>query len=773
MRRIVVAGGLAVLHAAAAIAGSAASINGTVYDPTRGVIVGATATLEALDASAAPIEARSGADGRFDLGEADPSGRYRLTVRAAGFSSQVREIGGGSPRPLRIMLQPEGLSEEVSVEASTHVPTRNASATRTDTPLAEIPQSISVVTSEQIQEREAETLQEVVSYSAGVRADPYGLDNRNDWFIVRGSADTITVIDGLRAPLIGYWGGRQEPFAYEHVDVLRGPSSVLVGQTAPGGVVNLVSKQPQQVSLREVALELGSRSHKEATADLTGPLNDSGTVLYRVLALGRLSDGQVDFTNDDRQFAGSALTFQPDSATSLTAYGEFMREDNQSSVGFFPWSGMLLPAPFGRIAPERFLSEPDWDSYVVKRTRLGYRFSRQIGSAWSLRQQLRHDRLNGDMRSMYSNFWEGFLEDQRSVNRTWYATSYRGHTTSADLLAEGHVAWGPTRHTLLLGADGGWFWDGTRFLEGAATPLDLYAPVYGTFEPPVLDYGPVLPARTRQIGLFVQDQAKVNERLVLVAGLRRDEVRTELEGSEESGSDSGAWSSRAGVVGLLGKWAPYASYSESFEAVGGADVDNVPYKPKRGRQYEVGLRFSPGVRLNATLAAYTLNETNRLSPDPTNPVNQVQRGEVRVRGIELETTASLRDWDLLASYTYTDGEVVKSSDPADPYLGKHLLSIPDHSAAAWVVRKQRVGAFALRAGGGVRYTGKAWDGQDLLQTPANTLLDAMASLERSRWRLALNATNLLDDVYIATCIDRGDCWWGSRRRVVASLGYRF
>jgi iron complex outermembrane receptor protein len=467
------------------------------------------------------------------------------------------------------------------------------------------------------------------------------------------------------------------------------------------------------------------------------------------------------------------LTFRPDTKTRVTAYANLLREDNQTTVGFFPWVGTLLPAPFGQIAPERFLSEPDWDRYVVKRWRLGYQVAREIGPQWTLRHQLRYDTLDGDMKSMYSNFWEGFLEDQRSINRTWYTTAYEGHTTSLDLLAEGHLHWGATAHTLLAGMDGGWLWDGTRFLDGAATPLDLYAPVYGQWDPPSLEYGERSPTSTRQLGFFVQDQAKVKERLVLVAGLRRDEVKTDVDGAPEAGTDDGAWSSRLGVVGLAGAWSPYASFSESFEAVGGADVYGTPYKPKRGRQYEIGLRFSPTSRLNVTLAGYDLNEKNRLTPDPDNPINQIQRGEVRVRGFELETTASLAAWDFTANYTYTDGRVVASSDPADPYLNKRLLSIPENSAALWIVRKQRVGTLDLRLGGGVRYVGETWDGQDLLATPDNTLVDATISVARERWRLAVNATNLLDDVYIATCIDRGDCWYGSRRRIAASVGYRF
>jgi iron complex outermembrane recepter protein len=231
-------------------------------------------------------------------------------------------------------------------------------------------------------------------------------------------------------------------------------------------------------------------------------------------------------------------------------------------------------------------------------------------------------------------------------------------------------------------------------------------------------------------------------------------------------------------VGLVylagGGWAPYTSYSDSFEAIAGANAYGEPFKPKRGRQVEGGVKWSPNDgRVVMTAAAYTLEEKNRLTADPTNPLNQVQRGEVTVHGVELEANASLRNWDLIASYTFSDAKVTESSDPADPYLGHHLLSIPDHAASLWGVRRFSVGGISgLSAGLGVRYVGKTWDGTDTLATPSTTLVDALFAIDRGRWRYAINASNLFDRTYIATCIDRGDCWYGNQRKVIGTLTWR-
>jgi iron complex outermembrane recepter protein len=196
--------------------------------------------------------------------------------------------------------------------------------------------------------------------------------------------------------------------------------------------------------------------------------------------------------------------------------------------------------------------------------------------------------------------------------------------------------------------------------------------------------------------------------------------------------------------------------------------------PKRGRQVEGGVKWSPSDgRVTVAGAAFELKEKNRLTTDPENPLNSVQRGEVTVQGLELETSANLRAWDLIANYTYTDAKVTASSDPADPYLGKRLHSIPEHSAALWAVHKFTLGsALGFQAGMGVRYVGETWDGVDLLATPSTTLVDALFSFGRGRWRYAVNASNLFDKTYIATCLDRGDCWYGNRRKVIGTLTYR-
>jgi len=656
---------------------------------------------------------------------------------------------------------------------------RSATATRTDTPLAELPQSISVITAEQVKDQNAQTMQEVLRYTAGVRSEMYGLDNRGDWFSLRGGSEGSTLLDGMRVPLSGWYGVvRNEPYAFERIEVLRGPASVVAGQNGPGGVVNLVSKWPQAEAQRELTVQFGNNRHKQIAADLSGPLNADGTLLYRLVALDKNSGTQVEHADDKRTLLAPSLTWKPGPSTTLTVYAEYQKDESGNTNAFLGYEGTLLPAPHGPISPSLFIGEPAWDRYGGERKRLGYEFEQVLSPAWTLRHHLRHDCIDGGMRTMYAAWWDGFVDSSGApdangtyLNRIWYATDNHARITNADLLLEGKLNWGRARHTLLLGvdhmknSDDQASWD-----DGGATPLDVYNPVYGSFADPTIGTSPTNFSRTRQrnTGLLLQDQIKFDERFVLVAGLRRDRARSEGAPTES------ATSKNLGLVYLAGGgWSPYASYSESFEPVAGTGADNQPFKPKRGKQVEAGLKWSPdGRRVNATAAVYRLVEKNRLATDPANVNFSVQRGEVTVEGLELELSASLRQWDLVGNYTYTDAQVTSTTADDVRYLGAQLNSIPKHAAALWAVHRF-VAWPGLRAGLGLRYVGKTWDGLDSVSVPAYTLVDALVAYEAEAWRFALNIGNLANKTYLATCLERGDCWFGSQRKAVASVAYRW
>ncbi|MCW7536438.1 TonB-dependent siderophore receptor [Aquabacterium sp. A7-Y] len=651
--------------------------------------------------------------------------------------------------------------------------TRSATATRTDTPLKEVPQSVSVIGAEQIRDQNAQTLQEVLRYTAGVHAEVYGLDNRGDWFTMRGGSEGSTLLDGLRLPLSGWYGVvRNEPYAFERVEVLRGPASVMAGQNGPGGLVNLVSKRPQPEAQREISVQLGNHQHQQLAADLTGPVDAEGRLLYRLVALTRDSGTQVEYADMERQYVAPSLTWKPTPGTHFTAYLQYQRDRSRNTEGFFPVEGTLHDRPGGRIPLERFVSEPDWDTYGGRRWRTGWELEHRLDEAWTLRHHLRHDDVEGALRSMYANYWEGYRPDGRNIGRTWYASDDEGRITNADLMLEGRLRIGGVQHTLLTGVDAMNARSSRRYWVGAANDIDVYHPVYGNFPhpeltPATMDEPSSGSSRVRQYGLLLQDQMKFGERWVVVLGLRRDRAKTTSSQAGNSSSDV-AWTKNLGVVYLAdGGWAPYASYGESFEPVAGFNEAG-SFRPKRGKQFEAGVKWAPDDRpVTATAALYTLRETNRKMDDPEDTGSrEIQRGEVTVKGLELSFNGRLQAWDLVANYTRTETR--------DRSTGKRLPNEPEQSASVWAVHRfDHLGLRGVKAGLGVRHIGKTWDGSDTFTTPSATLLDAMAAWNTGSWVYALNIGNLADKTYLVACQERGDCWYGTRRKIVATASYRF
>lgn len=665
---------------------------------------------------------------------------------------------------------------------------------KTDAPLNEIPQSISVITADQIRDQNAQTIQEVLRYSAGVRSEMYGLDNRGDWFSLRGGSEGSVLLDGLRLPLTGYYGVvRNEPFAFERVEVLRGPASVIAGQNGPGGVVNLVSKRPQANPMREVGVQVGNNDHRQLSVDATGPLTEDGSLLYRVVALGKDSGTQVDHADEKRTFVAPSLTWKPNDDTTATVYAEYQKDESGNTNAFFPIVGTLVDAPNGRIPYDTFIGEPDWDYYGGTRKRVGYEIEQRLGDDWTLRHHLRHDTIEGAMRTMYAAWFLGFVDaagapdpDGTYLHRLWYFSDDDARINNADLLLEGKLDFGATRHTLLFGVDARdsrtrqVYWG-----DYLATPLDVYNPVYGSFPFPDYLATPATDsvANVRNVGVLLQDQVKIGDRWVVVAGLRHDraktDTRTTFAGTTTlDRTDDSATSKNLGVVFLAdGGWSPYASYSESFEPVAGTDFFGNAFEPLRGKQAEAGVKWAPADgRLTAAAAVYRLKEKNRLSadPDPDHPNSSIQRGEVTVEGVELETAANLDAWELIANYTFMDARQTSVGDDSTDYLDKQLSGIPRHSAAVWAVHKfDRYGLAGLHAGLGVRYVGKTSDGIDVTTTPSSTLLDLLVSYDTGPWRFALNVSNLTDKTYLATCLDRGDCWFGTKRKAIATVSYRW
>lgn len=710
-----------------------------------------------------------------------------LCALGATGSLQAQELpAASSTPPAEATLAPVTVNAGTQQENPTgpvsgFVARRALSASKTDTPLIETPQAISVITRDQMEAQGVQTLRQVTSYTAGAVSNYF--DSRSDTFKARGG-DVTQYLDGL-VRFTGYWNdARPDPYTLERVEFLRGPSSVLYGQGSVGGVLNLTTKRPQAERQREIQVQLGNHARKQVAADLTGPLDTEGQWLYRLVAVGRDSDTQVNHVGDDRKLIAPSLTWRPNAGTSLTLQAHYQKDESGSLIGFFPWQGTQLPNAYGQIPTSTFISEPGWDRYDSESRSVGYQFSHQLNPAWTVRQNLRRSLGEVDYRTLYTSFAANratgrparpvFETDNRSVVRDASWTMGESRLTLLDTQFEGKLQWGAAEHTVLTGLDAQRSFWGQKNWRALAPAINVYAPVYGNFTVPTASQLVAQPGvRQRQLGVYAQDQVRWGA-WTATFGLRHDNARSDTDGRPAAAADDKAWTKRAGATYQMeGGWAPYLGYSESFQPLGGADVHGTPFKPQRGEQWEAGVKWQPpGRGLSGFVAVYQLREKNRKTTDPTNPLNSVQIGETKTRGLEAELTASLaRTWDATLAYAYTDA-VISRSNTGDQ--GLPVASVPKHTASAWLSHRfGSAGRGGWTVGGGLRYTGSQWSGSSAITTPSATIADAMVAYDAGDWRLAFNVVNLTDKVQITQCLARGDCFYGQRRTYTLTSTYRF
>lgn len=701
------------------------------------------------------------------------------TLQALPLTSSAEETEQNSAETLpAVEVKAAAESETPTSHVQGYVAKRGATATKTDTPLIETPQSISVVTSDQIEDQKAQTVQEVLRYSSGVVADQYGQDSRGESYSVRG-LDAVQYINGLRA-LNNYYTEttRPDPYGLERVEILRGPSSMLYGAGGVGGLVNLVTKRPEEVAKHEVGISLGNYNRKQIQADFTGPVADSDTLFYRLVMLGRDSNVQVDHVDSQRTLFAPSLTWKPSDKTSLTLMAQYQKDDDTGSTPqFLPWSGVLRPNPNGKISYDTYLGDPDFDKYTTESNQLGWAIEHAFNDTWTVRQNLRYTSSRNTYNSLYVNSFTGganpFIDpNQRVLNRYVDASKSDAKSLNVDNNAEARFETGALKHTLLVGLDYSRFRQQQSGFADAAegNAIDIFDPVYNPVDfSNVSSYKSPL-ARQFRTGVYVQDQIKLDN-WIATLGLRRDRAKNKVEDS-----DAQIDMQTTGRYGLTyvfdNGWAPYVSYAESFLPVADTDRFGQLFKPQEGEQWELGIKYMPeGSRTKFTAAIYDLRDTNRLTPDPVDPSESIQKGEVRSRGVEFEAATTFENrLDVIASYSYTDAKYNKSNNPAEK--GNQVETIPKHLASVWGIKRFSIGdTDGFRAGLGVRYVGSSWDSTNVLKTPSVTLFDAMLGFDHGSWRYALNASNLFDKEYVSTCISRGDCWLGSRRQAIASATY--
>lgn len=668
---------------------------------------------------------------------------------------------------------------------------KNSTAgTKTSTPLSETPRSVSVVTRQRIQDQGSQTLTDILGYVPGIFAPPFAVGDglAGDLFSIRGYNATDygygLLKDGLRLQGNRY-DTTTEPYGLERTEVFRGPSSILYGENAPGGLVNLVSKRPTETAQGEAKFTYGSNNRRQLSLDVSGPLTDDNRILGRVVMLGRNADTQVDSVPDDRIYIAPSMTFNFDEDTALTLLSSYQRDRTKLLLGY-PAAGTLLNNVNGKIGKDQFNGNPNWDDFERETWTLGYEFKHQLNDTWQFRQNSRFMESRLDRHETWPNNLNnaGFGS---TLTSTAYDRDNKSITYSVDNQFEGHFTSGALENTVLLGAS----YDRTSFNQdwaaGNGGTYNAFNPVYPSGDPRMIATVQNSQLDQQMYGAYGQLQSKYNNWIYLLGG-RQDFVNSQYRnraGTTSGAADLDGWDHRfSWQTGLMYQFengiSPYVSYSTAFTPVQQSSQPNGELlDPILSEQYEMGLKYEPaGWNTTFSAAVFDLTKTHDVIAGSNGFSRQIGKSESK--GVELEVNSDVtKNLSLTASYTYTDARVTKDS-PGSLYEDHQLTGIPRNQASTWATYRFLDGPLSgFRVGGGVRYFDNtfAYTAPTLygkLKTGDVTLVDALVGYDIDKhWSVDVNAKNLFDKEYVSGCNNAGRCYWGEERTVLGTVAFRW
>jgi iron complex outermembrane recepter protein len=754
----------------------AVAVKGTVTDEQGGLLPGASVSLSCGSVRKSTL---SDSAGQFIL-DMSP-GVYVLSSQAPGFAVVRRVVSiaaTAQTEPLEVKMPLGSTSSTVTVMANPdYVADTTETGTKTRTPLIDSAQSVSVVTSMQMEARDVQTVDQAVSYTAGVDTEPYGDDPRVDWFFIRGFAenDDAVYLDGLGTSKIYAFESQfmVSPYSLQSVDIMKGPSSVLYGTNLPGGLINLVSKQPQPEFHNEVRFEGGTFSRYQGSIDSTGPLNHDATLAYRLTGQVRSSGSQVQFAQDDLVYAEPSLLWKPDGKTTLTILSNFTEARQGSIAQFLPAQGTLYTNPNGMISTHFFGSDPSFDKYQKELYFVGYSLRRELAKDWVFRQNFRFSHMTTFYKALYGI---GIESDLRTLDRASLLGDVNVAHYALDNELQGNFRTAAIRHTVLLGGEYQRQNDLTQYgyngydYEGEVPSIDLYHPVYGVAITPPSFNANNATETLQQPGVYAQDQLQWGKWVSILSG-REDWAPQHLNDKlnvDVINKDDSKFTGHAGLLyhssfGL----APYFSYATSFDPTAGLDPNGKPYLPTTGNQYEIGAKYQP-TRFNAFLTAslFSLTENNVLTTDPSNVQLQIQAGQVRSRGLELEGTASLLfNLNLVSSYTHD--QVLYTVDFSG-MQDKRPVYTPMNTESTWLDYTPH--HFGI--GAGARFIGLTYgDPANTIVVPGHTVMDAEMHYSAHGVRYAFSSSNLLNNVYVSYCYLTVACNYGALRTMTGTLTF--
>jgi iron complex outermembrane receptor protein len=780
--------------------GSTGRIAGTLFDPSGAAVVGATIEIK-NKAMGSIATARSGSDGRYAFNNV-PEGDYEITADAKGFQRAVRgsvSVKTSHETVIDLPLSVSPQHETVTVVEEEYAVPDETAGTKTDTPLLETPMAVQVVPREVIEDRQERTSLGAVKNVSGVQSSTYEF---YDQFLIRGfdSGYGVTFRNGLQ--LRGINEAVNMAFV-DHIEVVKGPASMLYGRIEPGGFVNIVTAKPQEATMFSIEQQAGSWGAFRTTLDLAGSLRHDSSLMYRLIGDYDKAGSWVDNTHRNNKAGAATLYWSPNrkfnSSLQFERYG-YATTWLDASIPVIGDRPAGLPRGFSILYPASWSDYP----YNVHRTLIAYEWSYSISNSWKVANRLHYGYSHEDQQGVYADAFNGVDANgdiagvRFTHNPNWWRDAFG---TNLDL--SGEFKTGSIRHHVLVGFDRATFGDDTPGSTGdipGAGPLNILNPVYALDSATLKNLAATDSTnilwrdRSHDTGVYFQDQIALGHRWNLLLGGRYDsayDAYSDVYGTRDSDcyphctgypitpypTDS-AFSPRAGLLyRITNDVSAYFSYSKSFGSANGRDENNNPIKPQIGEQYEAGVKASlKGGRVITSATFFNLTKSNILEYTPDNFFPRVV-GEARSRGLELDIAGQVtRHVSLIASYTFDQATITK--DPFNGTQGKQLSGVAPHVGSLWARYDSAPTATTGWAFGAGTYLSGQRDGDDpnTWQLPGYGTVDLMLSYRRRIGRvnssLQLNANNLFDKTYFEHG-GYGIAAYGAPRGITVATKLRF
>lgn len=731
------------------------------------------------------------------------------------------------PKAANITLGPVRVGGTLAKESATgpgvgYVAHYSQMGTKTDTPITEIPNSIYVVTKQEIIDRQSQNIIETLQYVPGISNLQGTVGNGNGHgslasgtgaTMMRGIPST-TYVDGIlsRSTSAG------EPAFVERVEALMGPASVLYGQAGAGGLISTRLKTPTDAPVRNVTVGFGNWGRYEATFDVGDKLTKSGNVKYRIAGMGVTQGTQQDYVGYKRVGILPSIKWDIDDKTSLTLLGQYMYTPHQGLGTSFPGIGTLVRGQRGYIPRSHFLGFPDYNSSTTSEADFEYQFAHKFNKNWEFQQTFRYE-------DSWGNFGATLPVTALQANQTVGIEGEKGQsfqkTLGLDSRVIGHLDTGPVEQTLVAGVDFRqvhWLQDIT-FDSSDISYINVWNPIYTSTNycfSVTCSNGinrNYVNQTQFQKGVYFQDQVKIGQLSILIGGRQdwydytgssitttKSQGATSANNTVSSENPSAAkFTWRAGFTynfdfGLT----PYFSYATSFiPQVGAFRYNGEAIKPLTGNQFEAGIKYLvPHTDVLLTAAAYHIKENHYQVTDTEHTGYEEDAGTVTSKGVELSAHANItKDLHLTASYTYNETRVTKSDNRVFAYgmtgavigyvpeQGKYVAGVPRNMANMFIDYTLPRNIFhGLGINFGARYIGTTFaNNANAYKLPAYILFDVGAHFDFENisqtlkgLRAQLSMSNIANTRYVSTCSSNGRggmCDYGQAQRVYGNLSY--